>query len=52
MEEAYISDPNKITNYQVGREERDFSRTRRPGGNRRFRGRDYRDLDDPEVNQN
>ena len=52
MEEAYISDPGKVTNYQIGRDDRDSTRTRRPGGFRRGRGRDYRDLDDPEVNQN
>lgn len=32
MEEAYNADPNKITSYQVGREERDTNnRGRRPG---------------------
>jgi hypothetical protein len=52
MEEAYNSDPNKITSYgTVNREERDSNRGRRPGGFRRGRGRDYRDLDDPEVHQ-
>lgn len=51
MEEAYFSDPNKITNYQISRDDRDSSRPRRPGGYRRGRGREYRDLDDPEVMQ-
>lgn len=52
MEEAYTSDPHKITNHQIGRDDRDGgNRMRRPGGFRRGRGREYRDLDDPEVNQ-
>lgn len=32
MEEAYNADPNKITSYQVSREDRDTNRNRRPGG--------------------
>ena len=52
MEDAYNLDPNKVSSQpSPNRDERDGNRMRRPGGYRRGRGRDYRDLDDPEVYQ-
>lgn len=50
MEESYNADSHKITDYGTPREDRDGNRVRRPGGYRRGRGREYRDLDDPENN--
>lgn len=52
MQEAYLADPSKITSYQGNREDREnMNRNRRGGPYRRGRGRDYKDLDDPEVMQ-
>jgi hypothetical protein len=48
MEEAYSADPHKITNYGGSREERVGERGRKQGMFRRGRGREYRDLDDPD----